>query len=450
MTLPLRWRIAGALTSFLAVAALSTPAGGANVTSVTLADTAGDAQPTATPAADITSSTATFKPAEIAFTAVTAAPEDPRLSPNWAQPGTKIDWLVRTAAAAPNFDYEVRYQMVNNALVANVFPANDPATALCAATKVDYSGKTYRASIDPGCIGRPTSLTFGTVLDYQLNPDTLVTDAPDNGGFSAILTRPRLGYWLVGRDGGIFSFGDAPFKGSTGDIHLNQPIVGMTANPSGDGYWFVASDGGVFAFGGAPFYGSTGNIHLNKPIVGMAAMPSGQGYYLVASDGGIFSFGPDAKFRGSTGAIKLNRPIVGMAVAPNGRGYWLVASDGGVFAFGNGADFFGSTGNIKLAQPIIGIAPTNSAKGYWFVAADGGIFAYGDAAGFTPQLGGSPVTGVAAAPDGKGLWVTRANGQVNGYGSVPSMGSLTTPPAQPMVGIASLVVPNASATPPAP
>ncbi|HEY4411022.1 MAG TPA: hypothetical protein VGO87_14180 [Acidimicrobiia bacterium] len=449
MTLSLRWRIAGALTSLLAVAALSTPAGGANVTSVTLADAQGDTQPVSTPAADLTSSTATFKPAEIAFTAVTAAPEDPRPSVYWAQPATHISWLIRTGAAAPNFDYELRYSMRNGVLSAYVYPANDPGTSLCAATKVDYSGKTYRASIDPACIGRPNTVTFATLVNYQLNPDTLVTDTPDNGAFSGILTRPSLGYWLVGRDGGIFAFGDAPFQGSTGNIHLNQPIVGMASTPTGNGYWFVAADGGVFAFGDAPFYGSTGNIHLNKPIVGMAPTSTGQGYYLVASDGGIFSFG-DAKFRGSTGAIKLNKPIVGMAVTPNGRGYWLVASDGGVFAFGNGADFFGSTGNIKLAQPIIGIAPTNSNKGYWFVAADGGIFAFGDALGFTPQLGGSPVTGVTASPDGKGLWVTRANGQVNGYGSAPSMGSVPSAPAQPITGIASLIVPNAIPATPAP
>jgi ribosomal protein L24E len=450
MTLPLRWRIAGALSSLLAVAALSTPAGGANITSVTLPDAGGDTQPATAPAADITSSTATFKPAEIAFTLVTAAPEDPRLSPNWAQPATKISWLIRTSAPAPAFNYEVRYQMINSALVANVFSASDPATPLCAGTKVDYSGKTYRASIDPACIGRPMNLTFGSVVNYQLDPNTLVTDTPDGGAFSATLSRPKLGYWLVGKDGGIFSFGDAPFLGSTGNIHLNQPIVGMAANPAGTGYWFVASDGGVFAFGDAGFFGSTGSMKLNKPIVGMAATPTGQGYYLVASDGGIFAFG-DAKFRGSTGNIKLNKPIVGMAVNPKGgRGYWLVASDGGVFAFGNGAEFYGSTGNIQLAQPIVGLAPTNSGAGYWFVAADGGIFSFGDAGSFTPQLGGSPVTGVTAAPDGKGIWVTRANGQVNGYGSVPSLGSLPSAPNQPVVGLASLVVPDASSTTPAP
>ena len=54
-------------------------------------------------------------------------------------------------------------------------------------------------------------------------------------------------------------FGDAGFYGSTGNLHLNQPIVGMSATPDGKGYWFVATDGGVFAFGDAKFFGSTGD-----------------------------------------------------------------------------------------------------------------------------------------------------------------------------------------------
>jgi hypothetical protein len=32
----------------------------------------------------------------------------------------------------------------------------------------------------------------------------------------------------------------------------------------------VATDGGIFAFGDAKFFGSTGAIHLNQPIVGLA------------------------------------------------------------------------------------------------------------------------------------------------------------------------------------
>ncbi|HEV3363860.1 MAG TPA: hypothetical protein VG795_06915, partial [Acidimicrobiia bacterium] len=66
------------------------------------------------------------------------------------------------------------------------------------------------------------------------------------------------------------AFGDAGFRGSTGAVKLNRPIVGMAATASGKGYWMVASDGGVFSFGDAKFFGSTGNIRLNQPIVGLA------------------------------------------------------------------------------------------------------------------------------------------------------------------------------------
>jgi hypothetical protein len=69
----------------------------------------------------------------------------------------------------------------------------------------------------------------------------------------------------------------------------------------------------VFSFN-APFFGSTGAIHLNQPVVGMAAAPTGDGYYLVAADGGIFTFGAGAHYQGSTGAIRLNQPVVGMAL----------------------------------------------------------------------------------------------------------------------------------------
>ena len=73
------------------------------------------------------------------------------------------------------------------------------------------------------------------------------------------------GYWLVASDGGIFSYGDAHFYGSTGSMQLNQPIVGMAATPDGGGYWLVASDGGIFAYGDAQFYGSTGSSTSTSP-----------------------------------------------------------------------------------------------------------------------------------------------------------------------------------------
>jgi hypothetical protein len=78
------------------------------------------------------------------------------------------------------------------------------------------------------------------------------------------------GYWLVAPDGGIFSCGDATLYGSTGAIHLNQPINGMAAMPTGNGYWFSAADGGIFNYGDAPFQGSSSGQNLGGPVVAMA------------------------------------------------------------------------------------------------------------------------------------------------------------------------------------
>ena len=253
---------------------------------------------------------------------------------------------------------------------------------------------------------------------YRKNAARVGSDAAD-------LNPCNGGYWLVGSDGGIFSFGNAPFLGSTGGTRLNQPIVGMAATKSRQGYRFVAADGGIFSFGDAKFYGSTGGVRLNKPIVGMAPTPSGLGYWLVASDGGIFSFG-DAKFYGSTGGISLNKPIVGMAANPNGNGYWLVAEDGGIFSFGE-APFFGSTGAVKLNQPIVAMAAHPSGKGYWFVAKDGGIFSYGESK-FSGSTGGvalsSPIVSITTTGSGKGYWFTSAGGSVYSFGDAGFCGAV--------------------------
>jgi len=200
------------------------------------------------------------------------------------------------------------------------------------------------------------------------------------------LTQDGGGYWEVASDGGLFSFGDAGFFGSMGGKPLNAPIVGMAATSDGRGYWEVASDGGIFNFGDAGFYGSAGSIHLNQPIVGMAATPDGKGYWLVASDGGIFSYG-DATFLGSMGGRPLNRPIVGMATDTTTGGYWEVASDGGIFSFG--APFYGSTGSIRLNAPIVGMEANRNGSGYRFDASDGGIFSYN--APFYGSMGGKPL-----------------------------------------------------------
>ena len=103
------------------------------------------------------------------------------------------------------------------------------------------------------------------------------------------------GYWEVSTTGRVFSFGDATPAGDIPSLglHLNGFIVGITPDPVTGGYWLVGSDGGIFSFG-VPFFGSTGAIHLNQPVVAMRSTGDGARLLVRASDGGIFSYGDAA------------------------------------------------------------------------------------------------------------------------------------------------------------
>ncbi|MGH9011042.1 MAG: Calx-beta domain-containing protein [Acidimicrobiia bacterium] len=237
---------------------------------------------------------------------------------------------------------------------------------------------------------------FGTIADNEQSPQ---------------------GYWFVAADGGIFAFGNARFFGSTGNLRLRQPIVGMAASPSGNGYWLVAADGGIFAFGDASFYGSTGNIRLNQPIVGMASTPTGKGYWFVARDGGIFAFG-DARFFGAP--ANAGQSIVGMAATPSGKGYWCVSRDGTVYNFGDA----GNHGSPPKSVQVAGLVPSRSGNGYWIAGSDGSVYVFGDARGFggTGNLA-QPAVGLAASPKGGGYWLVARDGGIFAFGDSRFYGS---------------------------
>ena len=138
----------------------------------------------------------------------------------------------------------------------------------------------------------------------------------------------------------------------------------MAATPTGNGYWLVASDGGIFSFGDAHFHGSTGGIHLwTARSSAWPPPPTGNGYWLVASDGGIFSFGDAALPRLHRRHCSLGAPIVGMAATPTGNGYWLVASDGGIFTFGD-APYNGSAAGHLDGWLVVGIGDAALAAPY--------------------------------------------------------------------------------------
>src|SRR5258708_2207071 len=73
--------------------------------------------------------------------------------------------------------------------------------------------------------------------------------------------------------GTVHPFGGAPSLGAPNSA-LNAPIVGIAATHTGKGYWLLASDGGIFSYGNAHFYGSTRAIHLHPPAVRIPPTPT--------------------------------------------------------------------------------------------------------------------------------------------------------------------------------
>jgi hypothetical protein len=184
---------------------------------------------------------------------------------------------------------------------------------------------------------------------------------------------------------------------------LNAPIIAISATPSGHGYWLLGRDGGIFSFGDAAFYGSMGAVRLNGLVIDLAPTPTGHGYWLLGRDGGIFSFG-DAMFLGS--AADANETFTAIVVSPGGAGYWLIADNGDVRHFGDSADV-GTLAGTKL-NALVTSAAAAPGGGLWLLGADGGVFSMGGA----PFLGGASVaTGleavalVAAGAHGHGYWI---------------------------------------------
>jgi hypothetical protein len=269
----------------------------------------------------------------------------------------------------------------------------------------------------------------GTVEVVTYNP------GGESNAVSFTYAEPQHGYWLVGSDGGIFTFGSALFHGSTGNLVLQRPVVGITPTANEDGYWLVASDGGVFAFD-APFVGSIPGLglhpagsglpdSLNAPIVGIVPSVNDQGYYMVASDGGVFAF--NSNFAGSCPGIGgCSGAAVAVAPDATGNGYWLVTASGHVYTFGD-ATYHGAPG--PQSSLITAMVRTPDGGGYWILDASGQVFGYGSATnnlgGPTGSVGGlNPATSIFATSDGGGYWVASANGSVFPYGDAPDEGSM--------------------------
>jgi myo-inositol-hexaphosphate 3-phosphohydrolase len=275
------------------------------------------------------------------------------------------------------------------------------------------------------------------VMTTTTVPQVTPTTAPVDG------TQNRSGYWMVGSDGRVYSFGDAK---SYGDASLagGAQAVDVEPTPSGNGYWVIDDQGHVFAKGDAKALGDVSRSILSpaEVITSLSATKSGNGYWVFTSVGRAIPFG-DAVFYGDMRDTKLNGPVLDSIPTASGKGYYMVGSDGGIFSFGD-AVFLGSMGGKPLNKPVQSLVPDGDGSGYWLVASDGGIFAF--EAPFKGSMGAiklnKPVTGMVRYGDG--YLMVGEDGGIFSFSTKKFVGSLgDNPPAKPITSVAVLDAPVA-------
>lgn len=143
----------------------------------------------------------------------------------------------------------------------------------------------FRPQYGSGAPSGPIPVTYTSdqvnALRWLYRRHGMLDTVPGGNGF--IVARP---------DGAVDSYEGAPNFGSMSGQKMNAPVVGVAFTHTGKGYWLLGEDGGVFSFGDATYHGPAPrllkqwNIGLgtNSPLVGIRRGPAGNGDYVVVSD----------------------------------------------------------------------------------------------------------------------------------------------------------------------
>jgi hypothetical protein len=233
----------------------------------------------------------------------------------------------------------------------NPQPGNFRLELKCAPSDADTGG----GSCQEGQV-LPTSSTSSTSSTTTSGTATSSTTATTTAPPAPAPPARDTGYWLVGRDGKVYAFGDAGQPGGAdGKLPAGADAVDIEATPTRNGFWILSNRGQVYASGDAavlPSLGS-GDLGAGESAVSLAATPSGAGYWILTSAGRVHAFG-DARFFGDLTGRRLNAPITAGVAAPTGGGYYLAAADGGVFGFD--APFRGAVPPGRLNGPVVAAA----------------------------------------------------------------------------------------------
>src|SRR5262245_28696203 len=100
-------------------------------------------------------------------------------------------------------------------------------------------------------------LIWASAKDYGIRIIQMYSQAlSDNGkGGACVPYAPALpgatsgsGYWMVTMDSRVHPFGTAKFYGDTRSLVLKAPLIGSESLKGGTGYWLLGWDGGIFSY----------------------------------------------------------------------------------------------------------------------------------------------------------------------------------------------------------
>jgi hypothetical protein len=244
--------------------------------------------------------------------------------------------------------------------------------------------------------------------------------APGDHTGALVPTHSGAGYWLVGCDGSIYHFGDAPsLRGVR--VNVGAPVVGAARTAAG-GLWLVTRDGHIMTTGRGPVLSF--RAPASEPIVKVAGTPDHRGLVAVTAAGHVLTAGTA---REAGDVVGLDAPVVDIATHPTSNGYWMITTTGTVIAFGNARTH--GTAPDHTGSPVVGIAPSTTGAGYVLANADGRAFTFGDeraadarklAPTSTTRPGAAAVAVVAHG--GSGYWTLHDNGAVHAFGDAPALG----------------------------
>ena len=132
----------------------------------------------------------------------------------------------------------------------------------------------------------------GTVVDLFGATLAAPTDPHPTSAASLLGSPYTKGLYIVGSGGWVESVkGDLPYYGSLSRVKLNAPIVGGAITSQCDGYWLLGADGGIFTFGSARFHGSLSGVISGNSARSILPLPDGSGYWILTRSGKIYALG---------------------------------------------------------------------------------------------------------------------------------------------------------------